>query len=163
MNVNIRTATSTDVPQLCKLYYDFHEFHAAEVPERLKGLGPWEEFDTTQLSSDLLGIINNPQARLFVADNDRILAGLAEIYLREDEPDPVKVSYIYGHLQSLWLAPDWRKQGLGKKLLDAAETWAAEMGASEMRLDTWEYPGDPVKFYEQTGYRTIRRTLLRQL
>jgi hypothetical protein len=55
MNVNIRTATSTDVPQLCKLYYDFHEFHAAEVPERLKGLGPWEEFDTTQLSSDLLG------------------------------------------------------------------------------------------------------------
>jgi len=45
----------------------------------------------------------------------------------------------------------------------AAEDWAREHGAAEMRLQTWEFDGDPLPFYIRLGYRTLRRTLVRDL
>jgi GNAT superfamily N-acetyltransferase len=61
------------------------------------------------------------------------------------------------------VAARWRKQGLGKRLVRAAERWANEMGASEVRLDTWEFPGDPTEFYKKIGYRTLKRNWVRKL
>ena len=66
-----------------------------------------------------------------------------EFYLKEDEPDPARVACVYAHLQSLMVAAGWRKQGLGERLVRAAEAWALEMGAVEVRLDTWEFSGNP--------------------
>jgi GNAT superfamily N-acetyltransferase len=43
--------------------------------------------------------------------------------------------------------------------VEAAQNWAKEKGAAEMRLETWEFPGGPLPFYEKIGYRTIKRTL----
>jgi GNAT superfamily N-acetyltransferase len=45
----------------------------------------------------------------------------------------------------------------------AAERWAQEHGAVEMRLQIWEFDGDPLPFYERRGFRTLRRTLVREL
>ena len=161
--VDIRPASPNDIPALCKLYHSFHEFHAAVVPERLHSLGTWEEFDASQLSRSPQEVINNHNANLFVAEDNGTLVGFVEVYLREDVPDPARITYIYAHLQSLMVANRWRKQGLGKRLICAAETWAVQNGASELRLDTWEFPGDPLSFYEQVGYRTLKRKLVRRL
>jgi aminoglycoside 6'-N-acetyltransferase I len=161
--VNLRPASPNDIPALGKLYHAFHEFHAAVVSERLHSLGSWEEFDASQLAHSLQGILNNHKACLIVAEDNGTLVGFIEVYMREDEPDPARISYVYGHLQSLMVTSGWRGQGLGKRLIAAAETWAVQNGASEMRLDTWEFPGDSLSFYEQIGYRTVKRKLVRRL
>jgi hypothetical protein len=36
-------------------------------------------------------------------------------------------------------------------------------GASEMRLDVWEFAAGPLEFYERLGYRTLRRALVREI
>jgi len=66
-------------------------------------------------------------------------------------------------MQSLMMAAGWRKRGIGKRLVMAAERWARKQGAAEVRLDTWEFPGHPVQFYEQLGYQTMKRELMRRL
>lgn len=58
---------------------------------------------------------------------------------------------------------DCRRRGIGARLLDAVQRWAKEKGATEMRLETWEFADDPQEFYEHNGYRTLRRTLAREL
>jgi GNAT superfamily N-acetyltransferase len=160
---SIRPAVSSDIPALCKLFHAFHEFHAAGVPDRLRSLGPYEVYDATRLAHALLEILNDPDACLFVAEDKEWLVGFAEVYLRQDEPDPARVEYVYGHLQSLMVDAGWRRHGVGAGLVQAAEMWVKQKGASEMRLDTWTFSGDPVRFYEMLGYETLKRKLVRRL
>jgi GNAT superfamily N-acetyltransferase len=69
----------------------------------------------------------------------------------------------YGYLQSLMVDAAFRRQGIATQLMAAAERWAQEHGAVEMRLQIWEFDGDPLPFYERRGFRTLRRTLVREL
>lgn len=61
--------------------------------------------------------------------------------------------------------PFWQKQGLGRRLMDFAETFASERGYRAIRLDA--YSGNPaaLSLYERRGYMRVgelvfpRRTL----
>jgi diamine N-acetyltransferase len=51
-------------------------------------------------------------------------------------------------------------QGLGRLLVEVAQQWARERGATEMQLDIWEFAAGPLHFYERLGYRTLKRHLV---
>jgi GNAT superfamily N-acetyltransferase len=162
-DVTIRLMNAQDLEPLCQLYFEFHEFHVRGVPERLLSLGDPGTFDCSELCATLQDIMRDDDAAIFVALTARQLLGLAEVYLRQDEPHPARVAYRYGYLQSLLVRDDFRQRGIGARLLDAAQRWAKEKGATEMRLETWEFAGGPQEFYEHNGYHTLRRTLAREL
>jgi GNAT superfamily N-acetyltransferase len=145
------------------LYFEFHEFHVRGVPDRLLSLGDPDAFDSSELCSALEKIIENEDAALFLAEVAGQPMGLAEVCVRQDEPHPAKISRTYGHLQSLIVGEAFRRQSIGGQLVEAAQRWAGEKGATEMRLDTWEFADGPLGFYERLGYRTLRRTLVREL
>ncbi len=160
-DVVIRLASAQDIEALCKLYHEFHEFHVRGVPDRLRSLEA--NSDNAELTSTLKKIISSDDSAIFVAEVEGKTRGLAEVYLREDKVNPAVVSHRYAHLQSLLVTDDLRRQGTGKSLVQTAEKWAKDKGATEMRLDIWEFPEGPLRFYEKLGYRTLRRTLLRKL
>jgi len=163
-NVTIRPASLSDRGTLCKLYHEFHEFHVLGVPERLLSLGePLNTYEHSGLYLTLEKIISNEDSVVFVAEASHQLVGFVEVYIRQDEPNPLKVSYRYGHLQSLMVKESFWRQGVGTRLLEAAQQWAREKGAAEIRLDTWEFEAGPLQFYEKHRYRTLRRTLVREL
>ena len=58
-----------------------------------------------------------------------------------------------GFVRTLWVREDSRRQGLGARLLAAAEGEARRRGCREMQLDTHSYqaPG----FYRRLGYEEI--------
>jgi len=159
----IRRAVPDDLHALCALYFDFHEFHVQGVPDRLSSLGAPEAFDRSELCAALLKIMQADNSALFVAESVGRVVGLAEVYLRHDEPNPATVARCYGYLQSLMVQPAFRRQGIATQLMAAVEGWVRAQGAAEMRLQTWEFDGDPLTFYKRLGYRTLRRTLVREL
>jgi len=159
-DVIIRKANSSDIESLCPLYFEFHEFHVKGVPQRLVTQAPFSEFNNSELSASLMRILDDEQAIILVAEVVGQRVGFAEVYIRQDEPHPMRMGYKYGHLQSLMVHEDFKGQGVGAFLVEAAEDWARERGASEMRLDTWEFAGDPVGFYEKMEYRTLRRQMV---
>jgi ribosomal protein S18 acetylase RimI-like enzyme len=161
--VTIRLAGAPDLEALFKLYVDFHEFHVRGVPDRLLSLGEPEAYDCSKLYANLEKIISHDDSALFVAKVAGQVLGFVEIYVRQDEPNPARVSRTYGHLQSLMVDEGFRRRGVGTRLVEAAEQWAREKGAAEMQLDTWEFAAGSLEFYEHSGYRTLRRTLVREL
>ncbi len=149
---------------LCSLYYEFHEFHVRGVPGRLRTQEEKDRQDWTRLHSALAEIFRNPDAAIFLALVSGEAAGLVEVYLRQDdEHNSLFVPHRYGYLQSLMVLEPYRKMGIGVKLVETAQSWAKEKGATEMRLETWEFPGGPLPFYGKIGYRTLKRTMLKDI
>ena len=156
-DITIRRANDSDIPALLELYREFHEYYVRRVPDRLRAL---QRYDDEHVLRPLTNLLHDPDAALFVADNAGILIGLSEVYLKRDEPNPATVAHTHGHLQSVMVTEAERRQGIGRRLVEAAHRWATERGATEIRLNTWEHPEGPQAFYERVGYRTLRRTLV---
>ena len=57
------------------------------------------------------------------------------------------------HIDILWVDEKYRKQGLGSKLLEAAESEAKARGCHSVHVDTmtWQAP----EFYKKHGYKII--------
>jgi ribosomal protein S18 acetylase RimI-like enzyme len=53
--------------------------------------------------------------------------------------------------------PEYRGQGLGTTLLEAARALASEAGCNELSLEVFEQNEDAVRLYERHGYREIAR------
>jgi aminoglycoside 6'-N-acetyltransferase I len=73
----------------------------------------------------------------FVAErSDGTLTGFAEVDLRShaDGCDP---SHPVGYLEGWYVIQEHRSQGIGRRLLAAAEDWARTHGCVEMATDTW--------------------------
>jgi GNAT superfamily N-acetyltransferase len=160
----IRLANESDLDALCDLYFEFHEFHARHVPAYLRSLGNPSKQAREELRQKIREIIQGEHSTIFVADFSGQTIGLAEIYLRQ--PDPTNLALVptpYAHLQSLVVTEPLRMQGVGEQLLQAAQVWAQENGAAEMRLDIWEFAAGPLGFYEKMEYHTTRRTLAKKL
>lgn len=158
---NLRLAQRHDIPALCRLYHELHEFTVRGVPAYLQSLGELECYDAAWLALTLEKLLDASAVAIWVAEVNGQVVGLAEVYLREDDPDPARVAYRYGYLQSLVVTARLRGRGIGRQLLTAAEAWSRDQGARELRLDCWEFEQGPLGFYTEAGYRTLRRTLVK--
>ncbi len=156
----VRPATEQDINALITLYIEFHEFHVRGMPDRLRIP---EMYDYTELRQPLKRIIASDRSTIFVADVSGVLVGLAEVYLRQDEPASTMVTRTYGYLQSLMVLEAFRHKQVGSQLVAVAEQWARAKRASEMQFETWEFERGPLHFYEALNYRTLKRRLVRDL
>ena len=150
----IRLATEQDIDELISLYI---EFHVLGVPDRLRQP---DAYDETMLRDKLHELIQRDDAQIFVLDDEGKVVGLAEVYLCKEESHPLTVAHHYGYLQSLIISASFRKSGLGRQLVVAAQQWVKEQSATEMRVNVWEFAEGPLHFYETLGYRTLKRELV---
>ncbi len=60
-------------------------------------------------------------------------------------------------IKRMWIHPDWRGAGLGRRLLAELERIAADRGSGRVVLDTNEVLTEAVTMYERNGYVAIER------
>ncbi|CCD95338.1 putative transcriptional regulatory protein, MarR family with a Acetyltransferase (GNAT) domain [Bradyrhizobium sp. ORS 375] len=60
-------------------------------------------------------------------------------------------------IKRLWVAPAARGLGLGRRLMDAAETAARKLSITTLRLDTNSALGEAQQLYRRTGWTEIER------
>ena len=159
-SIAIRRAIEQDMDTLLSLYDEFHRFHVQGVPDRLRAPDSSTPTERAALRKVLSALLYREDAALFVALVGKQVVGLAEVYMRQDEAHPLRVAHRFGYLQSLIVSASFRAQGLGRLLVEAAQQWARERGATEMQLDIWEFAAGPLHFYERLGYRTLKRHLV---
>ncbi|RAL05482.1 GNAT family N-acetyltransferase [Aspergillus ibericus CBS 121593] len=73
----------------------------------------------------------------------------------EDPSSSPSTSRRYCEVKRLWVAPEARRMGLGRALVDAIMARAKELGYREMRLDTLRSMEGPVRLYKSLGFVEI--------
>ncbi|MGY4313525.1 bifunctional helix-turn-helix transcriptional regulator/GNAT family N-acetyltransferase [Bradyrhizobium sp. JR3.5] len=63
----------------------------------------------------------------------------------------------FAEIKRLWVAPSARGLGLGRRLMDAAEKAARELGIAVLRLDTNSALAEAGQLYRRTGWTEIPR------
>lgn len=94
----------------------------------------------------LLEFLRAPGSRAWVVEREDGLAGL--VIVRH-------TGRHRGHVITLDVRADCRRQGIGRRLLAVAEDWLAEAKVRRVRLETAEENSAAVAFWRQAGYQVV--------
>ena len=157
-SVVLRPGTAGDVDALAEISVSSARHHAALDPEFYAV--PVREAVATSLR-EALERENDADAVRLVAEVDGVVVGSATVELRSPSPGSMLRPQL-GASVGLAVLDDRRGAGIGSRLMEAAEAWASERGASLMMLDASAANADALRFYEQRhGYR-LSGVLLRK-
>src|SRR5688572_17081735 len=116
----------------------------------------WPDSDLAELEQELAAIwADRAKEPVFVAERpDGRLGGMIEVSLHETAEGCTTTPV--GYIEGWFVDPDVRGQGVGRRLVEAAEAWAREQGCQEMASDTeLAYPISPLAHlalgYEETA------------
>jgi ribosomal protein S18 acetylase RimI-like enzyme len=97
-----------------------------------------------------------------VAEIDKAVVGfITTEVIGETHPLAQPVRYV--RMGGLCVAPSIRGKGVGRSLVAAAERWAIEQGAAEIRLIVWKFNRPAVDLYESMGFATRSFTMSKRL
>jgi len=65
------------------------------------------------------------------------------------------------YIHQLSVEPDYRRIGVGRRLMCALENLAKKNGISKFVLDSWEFNKESHTFFEQLGYSSFKINMWR--
>lgn len=138
MDVLIREYQPTDAAEICKLNKDQlgYDFPLGKTIRKLD-----------QASK-------NEDKKIFVALFDDTVVG----YVHAVGYDVVYAPHIK-NLMGIAVNSKYQNHGIGKKLLETVEQWAADTGAYGVRLNSGEDRKNSHTFYEHCGYTCNKKQL----
>jgi ribosomal protein S18 acetylase RimI-like enzyme len=96
------------------------------------------------------GVVLVPERRVFVGRLDGTIAGSA-ILVRP--PRNNEAQAFAAQLTGMFVAPWARGRGLGRKIVELAETTARELGVEVLNLDVRDTQAAAIRLFESMGYR----------
>jgi len=134
--IKAREATSEDAARIHGL--------ARELADTV-GDGPPEE-DSVRARLDEL--LDEPSARVLVAENDVGVVGVASLWIKPDLAHGDTVVEV----PMLVVAEDHRRSGVGKLLMEEVRNVASENGASQIELVATRANATAREFYRSLGF-----------
>jgi diamine N-acetyltransferase len=155
MNLSVRTARPEDLVVLAQLLDEVIVLHHNEDPAQFTG--PEEAQHTRYLEERF----KDPDAAVFIAEDQGVPAGIAVTVIRDAPPFLTPSRFVL--LENLAVAANFRRAGVGRKLVDAAILWAQARDMHELDLNVYEFNHSAIRFYEAIGFRTVSRRMKRTL
>lgn len=115
----------------------------------------WPESNPGELRDDVRKILEDANWAAFMAVNEGEVIGFIECSIRDKAP-ACETDRI-GYIEAWFVAPEFRNQGVGRRLVEASEQWARHKGCTEMASDTTSnYPLSPAA-HKALGYQEVKR------
>jgi len=65
------------------------------------------------------------------------------------------------YIVDMWTHSAYRRRGIGRALVRAAEDWAAQRGITVLQLNVYEFNDAAARLYEAEGFETVYRGMAR--
>jgi glucosamine--fructose-6-phosphate aminotransferase (isomerizing) len=146
--VALRPAESADLRAIAAVFVESwrHKYRGV-VPDHV--IDAWDEASAERAWRGYLG---TPEEGIAVAEAGGEVVGVVRFRPGEHRD--------YGYVASLYVHPDHGGAGIGRRLLELAESSLAESGFRAARLWVFEANAEAIGFYQRCGWREDGRTRL---
>jgi len=140
MDTTIREATREDYDQ----WKSLRKLLSPDCSDHKHNL----EIDQILSSKGIVLIAEQPEAGMI---------GFAEISLRSDHVEGVSISPV-PYLEGWFVLEDYRRQGIGSKILTKAIAWASQNGYCELASDVELQNIDSIQTHIKFGFNEVGKT-----
>jgi len=118
----------------------------------------WPGHTMEEMQAEMAEILVKKNAAFFLAYGEDLPVGFAQCRLRHDYVEGTGSSPV-GYLEGIYVAEDFRKHGIARDLLMAAESWAKEQGCSEFASDCELTNAESLRFHLSVGFEEANRII----
>lgn len=161
-SVMVRPAVFNDADGIARIFLESGQYHARMDPERYSP--PAIETISTCYRNELQDFSDRVAARItFVAEFGSEIVGFIDARL-EQSLDLMHRELTYCHVAEIAVSSRHQKQGIGSRLLSAAEDWGRRRGAQFASLEYHIANQRAADFYERSiGYSPAATIAIKRL
>jgi aminoglycoside 6'-N-acetyltransferase I len=116
----------------------------------------WVEDDFTEAYEHYQGILDTDQEACFLVKVREQFIAFIHIAIRNDYVEGATVLPV-AYIEGLYVRPNFQQQGIARKLISAAETWAIQKGITQLASDTETTNEQSIIFHKKTGFTEVGR------
>jgi len=154
----VREAREADLKAICQLSNEINGIHYAHMPNDFA-----KPDGSSRDDPYWRGVMNMDSSAVFVTEDNGVLTGVVAVSIATSTPYPFLTSRPRGHVATIVVAESHRGRGLGRVLMSAAETYAKEKGAEDIKLEVMAFNADALDFYRELGYGNFSFRLSKSL
>lgn len=145
--MKIRDLTIEDYGVLTNFLTELHLSHHRAIPHIFK-----ETLAVPSMEA-YAEELQDPNCLFFGVEKDGELTGFCQLNIKEnpDIPEyPIRPARV-AHIEHLYTAPAFRRQGIATALLEEAKRRAQEHQAAKLTLMVWDFNRDAIALYQKFG------------
>jgi len=158
ISVTIRLGAVADYPRAHSVITETFSFHQQAAPTFFH-----ESDSPPPTLATIESLLEENTGAWFLAEHQGEVIGFVTVQLRPPAQEPYLVPETRALVQNLGMLSAWRGQGIGRTLMEAAEAWARQRGATRLVLNVWEFNTGALSFYESLGYSGFSRNMWKAL
>jgi GNAT superfamily N-acetyltransferase len=153
--VSIRRAVVADLEAVMVLLEEVDDLHRSALPWLLRRI------DGPPLTDFLEAYVSRHDHAMFLAvAPDGGLAGVLYMFLRQPARAPSVKPTVVAEIDTIVVNGAFRRQHIGKRLVEAALIWASVSGATRTELGVYEFNEAARAFWASMGFQTLSRRLV---
>ena len=148
----VRFAVPQDAEAINVLRKEVNDLHVAGRPNHFKaGFGK-------ELQDHVYMYLAGGFGYAAVDEEEGQIIGMVMVDYIDRPESPYRYAERFAHIAEICVDEQYRRQGIGQRLLDFVKADAKAKGFSRIELDVWAF-NDALAFYEAEGYTVFRRFL----
>ena len=155
--MEIQISKTNDYKLLASLNKEVQELHCSLYPNIFK---PYNEQNVVSFFKEILAQKN---AKAFVAYSGKKVVGYIVLFLKEVPENPFQYSQRFILIDQIGVKSEFRKNGIGKLLLDKATETAKEKHLKMIRLNHWTMNNDARDFFYKHGFSYFNENMWKSL
>lgn len=154
----VRPARPQEIDRVAALWGLITDHHAGLDPVFRMRRGPVAEGELREL---LRAIQRDPDAEIFVFDHAGTPQGLCVV--RIDHAPPILEETERAEITDVGVRPEWRRRGIARRLVEAAQRWVAERGVSRIEIQIAHGNVEGQAFWRAMGFGPLMDVLHKRL
>ena len=154
--MNIRPARPTDIPRLVELWTEFMDYHVKFDPAYARSevaVENWVKYVESKFC--------NPDCQLFVAEKEGQVVAYAGAIVKEYPP--VFEVLKYGFVEEIAVTREFRRTGIGKRLVETAEAWLHAAGVTQIDVKIDVENEASMALFKGRGFAPRSQTLTKKI
>lgn len=121
-------------------------------------LALWPDNNSKELQEEFAELLESEKDKLFLCVNGQDSVAFIHLSIRSDYVEGSSSSPV-GYVEGIYVKPEFRRQGISKRLVQAGEQWCRSMGCTQMASDIEQHNTASYDFHLSIGFTEANRII----